>query len=71
MSGQNGNESAAGPDGPAREPVKRYLVKPTFEGLLALSEAITGRKPTEEAKERLRKRMAERPFPAPKAAPEG
>jgi hypothetical protein len=65
------DDAAHGADGPAREPVKRYMAAPTLEGIIALTEAITGKKVTPERVERLRQKMIDNPFPAPKAAPEG
>jgi hypothetical protein len=64
------DNAAHGADVPSREPIRRYLVKPTYEGILALSKAIRGRDSTEEEKAELRQLMAEHPLPSPKVTPE-
>jgi hypothetical protein len=56
-------EAAHGPEEPAKEPVKRYMAAPTLEGIIALTEAITGKKVTPERVERLRQKMIDKPFP--------
>jgi hypothetical protein len=60
----NETEAAHGPAGPAKEPVKRYMAAPTLEGIVALTEAITGKKVTPERIERLRQKMIDKPFPS-------
>ncbi len=56
-------ETTHGADSPAREPVRRYIVASTHEGVLALYTAITGKESTEEDKARLRDRMTKHPLP--------